>query len=363
MHARTTSAPDAAGESERPKNGYLVNPVVEMSGAMIAAQLANVAARLGIADLLKDGPKTVAEVAGATSAHEPSLRRVLRGMACYGLLREAGPERDELTSLGTMLRSDSADQTRSLVMMSCDDSQWQSWGNLLHTVMTGETGFDHAFGMNSFEYYATRPEVAAEFHQTMAENTRAIVPGVLAAYPFDGYSTIVDVGGGSGTLLSEILKALPDTKGVLFDTEHGIRKAGSVLDFAGVADRCAVVAGDFFEAVPRGGDLYLLKDIVHDWDEDRVRRILSCCREALPAHGRLLLLEQMLPAVIDERAGFRTRATIMADLTMLVSTGGRERTETEFADLLTEAGFTLTGTYAVTASNYHLVEARPSTED
>ena len=328
--------------------------LLQMVFGYMASQVIHVAARLGVADHLQDGAKTSEELATATGTHAPSLRRLLRALTCVGVLVEADPGLFALTPLGASLRSEAPDSARSLAMLFCDDSVWRSWGDLYHSVKTGETAFERIVGMGSFEYFARNPELSATFNEAMAEDTRNVAPGVVAGYDFSLFGTLVDVGGGSGTLIAAILKATPGLRGILFDTPAGIRAAPRNLNDSEIAYRCRVVAGDFFESVPGGGDAYILKSVIHDWNDERAADILRNCRGAMPRHGRLLLVEPVLPARVESA---EITGVVMSDLNMLVCAGGRERTETEFRELFAATGFEVTGiTPTLGTTNYRVIE-------
>jgi hypothetical protein len=230
---------------------------------------------------------------------------------------------------------------------------WRSWGGILHSLRTGKPAFDHTFGAPLFEYLAAHPEEARVFDAAMTGRSAAENAAVLAAYDFSGAGTVVDVGGGQGALLAAILEANPRTRGVLFDRPHVVAAARPRLEAAGLAPgRFDLVEGDFFGAVPAGGDIYVLKRIIHDWDDGRARSILRNCRAALSEAGRLLLVELVVPP------GNEPSDAKLLDLLMLVYAGGRERTEAEYRDLLASAGFEL-ARVVPTASNVSLVEAVP----
>lgn len=332
--------------------------LLQMSFGYMTSQVIGVAARLGIADVLRDGAKTSEELATATGAHAPSLLRLLRALACLGVLVEVEPGRFELTSLGAPLRRDAPNSVRALTMLFCDEAVWTAWGNLLHSVRTGENAFEQAFGIGAFEYFARNPVLSAIFNEAMAEHTRTVAPCVVAGYDFSRFRTIVDVGGGNGTLIAAILEATPGLRGILFDTPAGVEAAGATLEAAGVADRCRIVEGDFFESVPDGGDACVLKSVIHDWDDDRSITILDNCRRAMPADGTLLLVEPVLPPRVESAA---ITGMVMSDLNMLVVASGRERTETEFQALFTSAGFELTAvTPTLAPTDYSVIEGVPA---
>jgi ubiquinone/menaquinone biosynthesis C-methylase UbiE len=212
----------------------------------------------------------------------------------------------------------------------------RSWGNLLHSVITGEPAFDHEFGVPAFAYLEDHPAAADVYHHGMAQNRGEATAATATAYDFATFDTIVDVGGGNGSLLLEILKTFPGPRGVVFDLEHARPDAGAAIEAAGLSGRVHFEAGDFFSAVPAGGDCYLLRQVIHDWDDARAETILRRCRQVIPPHGRLLLVELLLPAEGDPGV-----EAVMLDITMLVRVGGRERTEAEYRALLDRARFRL----------------------
>ena len=225
-------------------------------------------------------------------------------------------------------------------MLFCGEQTWRSWGELPTSVRTGEPSFERIAGRSAFAFMAEDPVLAAVFTEAMAEGTRAAAPGVVAACDLDGITTLADLGGGNGTLIAALLASAPELRGVLFDSADGLGDAAKVLADAGVTQRCEVVAGDFFTAVPTC-DAYLLKSVLHDWSDADCLRILASVRAAAPAHATLFVVEPLLP---PDPAGLRAAPwMLMSDLNMLVCTGGRERTRDEFADLFARGGFRLTG--------------------
>lgn len=311
------------------------SPLVDIALGYMPAQVVYAAAELGLADLLSDGPRSCGELAADTQTHQPSLRRLLRALAALGIVVHLESDRFELTELGGPLRSDAADSVRSFVTMLCERESWQPWGELVSSVRSGEPAFDQVMGVSLFEYLGSHPVKAATFAAAMSQNTREVAPGVIAGYDFARFGTILDVGGGDGTLLAEILRSQPEVQGVLFDLPTGLGSAETVLGAAGVADRCRVVPGDFFVSVPDGADAYLMKSVLHDWDDDRAVAILHNCRQAMIPEARVLIVERVLP----ELATPDVAEVLMIDLYMLIAPGGRERTEVEYRDLLTQAGF------------------------
>ncbi len=229
---------------------------------------------------------------------------------------------------------------------------WQPWGEMLHSVETGETAFGHVFGMDIWQYREQHPESNAIFNDAMTSISGRDIPAILAAYDFTSIQILVDVAGGHGKLIAGILQAYPTMRGMLFDMPHVLAGAASALDAAGVTDRCQLVSGDFFESVPPGGDAYLLRRILHDWDDERSTAILESCHRAMPEHGKLLVLEGVV------QPPNRPDPTKLTDLQMLVSAGGRERTETEWQTLLAGAGFALTKVYRASAETSIIEGAR-----
>jgi hypothetical protein len=323
----------------------------------VAAQVVHVAAELRIVDHVAAGVHTTEGLAEVTETHLPSLRRLLRAMGSLGLLAEPEPGRYELTERGSPLRADAPDSLRSFALLNLRAEGWRCWGELLHSVRTGQPAFHHVYGMKVFEYTASNPEVGKAFNEAMAENTRRAAEAISTTYDFSRFGMLVDVGGNDGTLLAAVLRANPDLRGILFDTPTGVAGSDRLLGVAGVTDRCQVVSGDFFESVPEGGDAYLLKAVIHDWDDETCVRILSSVRAAIPDHGILLLVEPVMPARSDSGTTIRM---VASDLNMLLYTGGQERTEEEFRLLLAKAGFELTKVgEPVRPLDSRVLEARP----
>jgi SAM-dependent methyltransferase len=305
----------------------------------MTAQAVCAAADLGLADLLADGPRTGDELAAATDTHAPTLLRLLRSLVALGVLAQAGPDRFSITAVGSHLREGTPDSVHSFTLLMGVPEWWQAWGDLAGSVRTGEPAFDRVAGMPVFDYLSKNPERGALFGRAMAELTRGMAPGIAAGYDFSSFGTIVDVGGGEGTLLAHILQTTPGLRAVLFDGPTGLEAAPGVLAAAGVADRCQIVAGDFFAAVPEGGDAYVVKAIIHDWDDDRAVTILRNCRRAMAPGGRVLIVEKVIP----DRITPGDTELLMIDLIMLTLTsGGMERTESDYRDLLAAADLTLT---------------------
>lgn len=310
------------------------------------------AAELGVADLLRDGPRPVDELAELTRTDPPTLYRLLRALAAVGVFHEDAARRFALTSTGEYLRRDHPRSVDPLARMFCADYEWQAWGALGHSVRTGENAAVHALGMDVWEFRRRHAEQGELFDAAMRTLSRAATDGILAAHDFGRYGVVADVGGGTGALLASVLRAHPAVRGILFDQEHVVAGAAAVLADAGVADRVTVLAGDFFAAVPRGADAYLLRTILHDWPDADAARILARLREAMAPDARLVLVDAVVgPPNEDPGAKF-------LDLMMLVSAGGRERTEPEWADLLAGSGFRMVGATRATRTG-HVIEAAP----
>jgi hypothetical protein len=324
-----------------------------MTTAYQVSQAIHVAATLGIADLLEDGARSADELAEATGTHPPALYRTLRALASVGVFAEETDGRFGLTPLAEHLRTDAPGSLRSWAMLMGRPYFFTSWGHLLHSVKTGEAAFPEVYGTTAWEYRAAHPEEGAIFDAAMTGLSGAEAEAVVRSYDFSAIGILVDVGGGEGALLAAILAANPALRGVLFDQPHVVAGAGPLLEQAGVADRCEVVGGSFFEGVPEGADAYLLKSIVHDWDDASAIEILRKCRAAMADTGRLLLVERGI------RPGNEPDPAKFIDLMMLVMLGGRERTADEYGRLYAEAGFRLTNIIPATGSLLVIIEGVP----
>jgi hypothetical protein len=298
------------------------------------------AAKLRIADLLKDGPRRFDYVARATGTDPAALNRVMRLLASAGVFDEKENGNFALTALGQPLREDVPGSTRALVMMFAGDWQHDAWKDLEYSVRTGEPTFRKRGFDDLFAEMAGIPEEAANFDAAMADFTRLIAIAVATAYDFGSLQTLVDVGGGNGALLIGLLNANPRLHGIVFDQPAVAERARKQVAESGLAERCEAIGGDFFKEVPGGADAYILKHIIHDWSDDLALMILRNCRGAMAANGKLLLVEGIFPSRFDQSAGCRIAAA--NDVNMLVNTGGRQRTESEFHSLFARAGFELT---------------------
>jgi hypothetical protein len=294
-----------------------------------------VAAKLGIPDLLKDGPKSSQELAQATSMHAPSLYRLLRALDSVDVFAEDDEGRFALTPLGATLRTDVPGSLRFFAMAQLGEDHYPAWTDFLHSVKTGAIAFNHVFGMDVWQWRAQHPEDSRIFDQAMASLSSVVNSAIVSAYDFPTTGTIVDVGGGYGSLLAAILKARPQLRGVLFDRPHVVDGARRRFETEDLARRYEIVAGDFFASAPKG-DTYVLKWIIHDWDDQQSVAILKNIQHAMARDGKLLILESVI------QPGNATSFTKFLDLAMLVMTGGHERTELEYRTLLKTAGLRLT---------------------
>ena len=284
---------------------------------------------------MPSGPLGSSELAQATGSHEPSLYRVLRVLAALGVFEEHDQRRFCLTAVGERLRRDAPVSMRSWAIFREALGGVRSFEHIVETVRTGRPGFDIEFGEGVFEFVSHNPDAAAVHDAAMSERTAAFAPSVADTYDFSDVRRLVDVGGGKGTLLAEILRRHPHLHGVLLETPQVAARARSVLD-AVDADRWEVVAGDFFERVPDGADCYLMANVLHDWDDSRSIDILSNCRRSMSTGGRVLIVERLIP-----EDGGDPIPTLLSDINMLVITGGQERTNAEYGKLLEAAGLKL----------------------
>jgi DNA-binding transcriptional ArsR family regulator len=302
------------------------------------SQAVHVAARLAIADLLSDGPRSAEDLADATGAHAPSLRRLLRALATIELVRERADGSFETTSLGALLRADSPDSLRSWALHWA--AAWPVWERLHDSVMTGRSVRSLVSGTGGFEYLERDPAEAGVFHRAMVELTRLVARDFVQAVDWSATRRIVDVGGGTGELLVAALTACPGAVGILYDTAAAIELGREHMRAAGLEHRCELVAGDFFSWVPRGADTYVLKSVLHDWDDDHAATVLAACRRAAGLEARLLVVERIMPEGLG--SGPDDQGVVCSDLHMLVQLGSRERTEAELRYLFSEAGFVVT---------------------
>ncbi|MGH3793517.1 MAG: methyltransferase [Pseudonocardiaceae bacterium] len=289
--------------------------------------------------LVKAPAGTVDDLAEATGTHAPSLRRLLRASAGLGLVRHGADGTVSLTDLGRLLHPDTAGSVRNLTLLWGGEEGSRAWGRLADSIRTGEIAYEQVVGQSLFDHLAENPEQQLVFNHAMAESSRVAAGGILAVCPLGEYREILDVGGGSGSLLAVLLGAHPQLRGVLFDRPGGVADAQDVLDEAGVLDRGTVVCGDFFESVPTGADCYLMKSVLHDWDDDRCVRILVNCAAAMGPQTPLYIIEPVVP--VEDTDLMAEQVMLVSDLNMLVCTGGVERSQPEFEQLLARAGLVL----------------------
>jgi hypothetical protein len=301
----------------------------------LATQLLYVAAKLGIADALASEPLAADALARYVGAELYALRRVLRGLAAEGVLDEHPDGRFGLTALGNCLRADVPSSLRGAIVAR-GDLYYGAAAGLLEAVQHGGVPFEHVHSIGFFEYLAQHPERGAEFQASMVDRSRQEAAEVVASYDFGSFGWLVDVGGGHGVLLTGILRAAPRLQAVLLDRPPVVERARERLEATGLAGRCEFVAGDFFEAVPPGGEAYMLSRVIHDWDDEAAVHILTNCRRAMEQGGTLLLIEAVLPERAREKP-----AAIRMDLHMLALLHGRERTVAEYERLLGVARFRL----------------------
>lgn len=316
-------------------------------------QMLYVVVKLGIPDALATGPRHVDELAAVVGAHSGSLYRVLRALASQGVFDENPEGQFALTPVSELLRVDVPGSLRPFALLYGEPWWWSAWGNLLHSVRTGETAFDSVFGMGLFDYLHQSPQAASIFNANMTAMTAQEAQAVVAAYDFSTIRTLVDVGGGHGELVSAALRAYPELRAVVFDQPAVVEGTRLRLAATGLDQRCEITGGSFFESIPAGGDIYTLKDILHDWDDEKAITILRNCRRSMNDSARLLVMERILPPGNDPMIGK------LIDITMLVFTGGRERTQAEYAALLEAAGFKVTGIFSSTLDT-SVIEARPA---
>jgi O-methyltransferase domain len=297
------------------------------------SQCIAMAAEFRIADLLVDGPRTVDELAAMTGSNGSALYRVMRLLASEGIFVEDRPRRFALTPLAEPLCTNDPSCLRDRVLVYMSPSGWSAYGRLIDAVKSGRPAFEHAFGTDIFSYLESHADEAELFNRAMAEQTAEAGPDLIRAYPFPESGTFVDVGGGLGALVESVVRERPGLSGWLFDQPHVVDAARGRLASVGLEGTVKVVGGDFFDEVPAGGDFYALKHVLHDWDDERSRAILTVCRKAMSASARLLIIEVIVPPGNEPHYGK------YLDLSMLVLTpGGRERTEEEYRTLLAASG-------------------------
>ncbi len=314
------------------------------------AQAVYAAAKLELPDLLADGPKTVEELASASGGHAPSLYRLLRALASVGIFAQRDDGKFQMTPLAEPLRRGvPGSQWAMAVMMG--EEHYHVWGDLIFSLETGETAFNRIYGMPIFEFLSENEEKGQIFDQAMTSIHGPETAAIINAYDFAGIETLADIGGGNGSTLIPILQAHPHLRGVLFDLPPVIERTREHIAAAGLSDRCQLIAGSFFETIPPGADAYLMRHIIHDWNDEQCHTILRNCHAAMRASDRLLVVESVIPAGNEPFFGK------WLDLTMMLIPGGKERTAAEYRELYGRAGFELTG-ITPTATEVSMVEGR-----
>lgn len=315
------------------------------------AMAIHVAAKLKLADLVNAGPKTAHDLAQLTQTQPQPLYRLLRALASVEIFAEDAQGRFGMTPIAECLLDVHGSQRAVALMMG--DEHYASWGELLYSVQTGKPAFDHIYGKPIFNWLSEHPEEAKIFDAAMTGFHGSETQAMIEAYDYTGINTLVDIGGGNGTVLIEVLKKNPVMKGVLYDLPGVIERAKSNLATAGVASRCQTIAGSFFESAPPGGDAYQMRHIIHDWTDEQCHTILSHVRKVIPKTGRLLVIEMVIkPGNVPQPAKW-------LDLNMMVIPGGRERTEAEYRDMYAKAGFTLTR-IVPTPTEVSVIEGKPA---
>ncbi|MFX1376305.1 MAG: methyltransferase [Promethearchaeota archaeon] len=296
----------------------------------------SVVAKLGIADLLANGPKSVEDLSIATETHAPSLYRVLRVLDRMGVFSEESPGIFSLTKASEFLKTGSPFSVKDWAILNGSEWHSRSWMNLLYSVKTGKPSFWEIYGMKGFEYFKRNQEDYEVLNNAMTFFSRGQAKRIVNSYDFSKFRTIVDVGGGYGYLLTEILKRNPSLQGILYELPEATDGARKTIEKENLLNRCRVVGGDFFQSVPKGADAYIMKYIIHDWSDDNARLILQNCRESISPNGKLLVVDK----VISLKSGLNDE--IMGDIEMMILGEGRERTESEFRELFNSTGFELT---------------------
>jgi hypothetical protein len=314
-------------------------------------QMVRAVALLKIPDLVAAGPQNVDDLAASAGVQVDPLRRVLRCLVTAGVFTETDGGSFGATAVSECFKEQPGSMREMILMLTADS--YTAFGDLMHTLRTGEPAFEHIFGMPRWEQLAREPDKAKQFNAAMQSRTEQIRGSVASAYDLSRAHSVIDVGGGRGTLLAGLLKAHQHLRGTVFDLEAGIAEADAYLKEQGVRDRCEIVSGSFFDAIPSGHDIYVLKNIVHDWDDEKAIAILTSCSKAMGSKGRLILVEHVMPVRAEYTAD--SRRIFLDDVQMLVMLGGKERTEAEYRTLMDEAGLRLTQVIT-TDSIFQLIE-------
>jgi len=334
-----------------PKEQSPLEVMLLLIGGFWMSRAISAAASLGLADCLKSGPRSLTQLATLTGTHAPSLHRLLRTLVSVGIFEEEAPELYRTTALGSTLETDSPGSVRAMAIGQLGSEHYRAWGELLYSLKTGFPAFHKLFDMSVWDYYKQHPENATNFQEVMASLTAMVDSAVLAAADCADCSVIVEVGGGHGDLLGSLLARYPQARGILLDLPIQVEATTERFAEAGLAERCRVEGGDFMTSVPEGGDFYLLKWVLHDWDDEASLRILRNCFAAMQPGGRLWLIESIIPEDTSPSV------SKLLDLNMLVITGGRERTVSEYRGLIEQAGLCFVGVTR-TETLVSIIEAR-----
>lgn len=323
--------------------------ILELTRGFQLSQCLFTATALGIPELLKEGKKTCEELAEATQTHADSLYRLLRVLASTGIVTEVAPQQFEATSLATCLQEDSPDSLKDFVLLRAEQD-YLCWKDLPYSIKTGKSAFEKTFGVSRYQYNQQTPQLSERFDKAMSTLARKQQKVILSSYDFSTIDTLVDIGGGQGSLLIALLKQYPNLKAVLFDQPETILRAQQLLAQEHLEQRCQIVAGSFFEVLPEAKDVYILKHVLHNWDDEQALQILQNCRRAMAAGTKLLIIEGIIAKTAAQRS-------VLLDLQLLVSfASGKLRTEAEFCRLLQAAGFEL-NKLIPTQSDISIIEA------
>ncbi|MBZ4317862.1 acetylserotonin O-methyltransferase [Streptomyces huiliensis] len=332
--------------------------LVRLTYGYMTSQMIRTAVELRIPELLRDGPRDSVELASLSGTHPPSLHRLLRALVAFGVLTEPRPATFATAPMGTLLDHSAPGRLTDIAGLFCGSEFWQSWSRLTHSITTGEAAFDTLHGTDFYSYIADNPRFAHAFRSAMAANAAFEAPFIADGYDFSPYRTLVDVGGGDGTLLAALLERHPGVRGIVLETPAMAERARERLAEVGLAGRTEVVAGDFFDKVPEDGDGYLLKSVLHNWNDARAVDLLRTCRASMDASDSLLIIEPVLPSAASESVCVETA---FSDLNMLVLTaGGFERTEAQLRHVLGTAGFEAAEiSPVIEATDFRVVRGRP----
>jgi hypothetical protein len=344
---------DAQGHANLPPQAI----AIQLARAFQVSRAVHVAAKMGVPDVLGSGAKTFSEIAETTGTEADRMRRLLRMLASVDVVRDLGEGRFELTPVGDCLRVDAPRSVRAVALLN-SEVFWPAVDSLADCIRTGKNAFQIQHGLDgAFAYLAQHPELAAVFDNAMSAFSTLTGPALAMGYDFANVGRVVDVGGGHGKVLASILKAHPHLRGTLLDMPSVVEGAPALLAREGVADRCEVVGGDMFTAVPAGGNVYLLSHVIHDWEDAPATQVLQACRRAMAPEARLVIVDQVLPERVEPNSA--AASGLLLDLTMMVMLAGRERTASEFRALLAAAGLRLERVIPMQIAD-SLVEATPA---